>query len=85
MKSSLLNLLVFAVVSTAPADSAAGPLLLNLRDRVEAPGGSGSFEVRERRAEWDPARTAVVICDMWDQHWCRSATARVAEMAPRMN
>jgi nicotinamidase-related amidase/type 1 glutamine amidotransferase len=22
---------------------------------------------------------------MWDQHWCRGATARVAEMAPRMN
>jgi nicotinamidase-related amidase len=22
---------------------------------------------------------------MWDQHWCKSATTRVAEMAPRMN
>ena len=22
---------------------------------------------------------------MWDQHWCKGATARVAEMAPRMN
>jgi nicotinamidase-related amidase len=22
---------------------------------------------------------------MWDRHWCRGATARVAEMAPRMN
>ena len=22
---------------------------------------------------------------MWDQHWCKSATARVAEMAPRVN
>ena len=34
---------------------------------------------------WEPNQTAVVICDMWDQHWCASATRRVAEMAPRMN
>ncbi|MCY2965023.1 MAG: isochorismatase family protein [Planctomycetota bacterium] len=26
-----------------------------------------------------------MICDMWDQHWSRPATRRVAEMAPRMN
>jgi len=32
-----------------------------------------------------PERTAIVICDMWDQHWCAGATRRVAEMAPRMN
>lgn len=34
---------------------------------------------------WNPARTGVIICDMWDRHWCISATDRVAEMAPRMN
>jgi nicotinamidase-related amidase len=34
---------------------------------------------------WAPARTAAVICDMWDQHWCASASARVAELAPHLN
>lgn len=34
---------------------------------------------------WDSARTAIVLCDMWDTHTCPSAAARVAEMAPRMN
>ena len=33
----------------------------------------------------DPARTAVVIVDMWDRHWCKTYTARVANMVPRMN
>jgi putative membrane-bound dehydrogenase-like protein len=33
----------------------------------------------------DPKKTAIVICDMWNQHWCKGATERVAEMAPRMN
>jgi len=30
-------------------------------------------------------KTAVLLCDMWDKHWCRFASDRVAEMAPRMN
>jgi alpha-L-fucosidase len=35
--------------------------------------------------QWKPAETAIIVCDMWDRHWCDSATARVAEMAPVMN
>ncbi len=31
------------------------------------------------------ANFAVLIIDMWDQHWCESATSRVAELAPRIN
>jgi nicotinamidase-related amidase len=36
-------------------------------------------------AQWDPRRTAVIVCDMWDDHWCRGAAARVVEMAGPMN
>jgi len=33
-----------------------------------------------------PARAVgILICDMWDQHWCRGAEERVDAMAPRMN
>lgn len=32
-----------------------------------------------------PTKTAAIICDMWDNHWCAGAAARVSEMAPRMN
>ncbi len=35
--------------------------------------------------EWQPDETAIIICDMWNDHWCKSAAARVAEMAPFMN
>jgi nicotinamidase-related amidase len=34
---------------------------------------------------WKPNETAIIICDMWDKHWCDDATERVAEMAPEMN
>ena len=35
--------------------------------------------------EWNPGETAIIICDMWNEHWCKGATQRVAEMAPLMN
>jgi len=31
-----------------------------------------------------PQRVAIVICDMWDQHWSRGAAERVGAMVPRM-
>ena len=34
---------------------------------------------------WNPKETAIIICDMWNKHWCQGATDRVAEMAPFMN
>jgi nicotinamidase-related amidase len=34
---------------------------------------------------WDARKTAVIICDMWDTHTCKSAARRVSEMVPRLN
>ena len=31
----------------------------------------------------DPTKCAVVVCDMWDDHWCRSAAKRCGELAKR--
>jgi nicotinamidase-related amidase len=38
-----------------------------------------------KKMEWEPKQTALIICDMWDQHWCQGASRRVGEIAPRMN
>ncbi len=35
--------------------------------------------------QWDAAGTAVIICDMWDIHWCKLAAQRVADLAPRVD
>lgn len=40
-------------------------------------------EVVERSLAAD--RIAIVICDMWDQHWSRGAAERVGAMVPRMD
>ncbi|NIP92350.1 MAG: isochorismatase family protein, partial [Akkermansiaceae bacterium] len=63
----------------------AEPLELQSRYRMEDSPGSGRFEVVQEPLRWEGSETAIIICDMWDQHWCKGATARVAEMAPRMN
>ena len=34
-----------------------------------------------RTVALDPAKTAIVICDMWDDHWCKSAASRCSELA----
>jgi nicotinamidase-related amidase len=31
----------------------------------------------------NPAKCAVVVCDMWDDHWCKKASERCAELAKR--
>ena len=60
-------------------------LILTTRRRVETSEGSGKFRVVYKKLQWEPSETAIIICDMWDQHWCKGATRRVAELAPRMS
>lgn len=55
------------------------PLQLHLRSRSKAGVPT------ETRAAWDPRHTALIICDMWDDHWCKSAARRVGEIAGPMN
>lgn len=61
-----------------------GSLVLHTRAQIRA-AAADQFKVAEKEVRWDPKKTAIVVCDMWNEHWCRGATRRVAEMAPRMN
>lgn len=83
---AILTLLPLCVVAAeSPARADAGRLTLDMRGRVETAAESGRFRIERRAVDWDPHRTAIIVCDMWDRHWCQGATARVAEMVPRMN
>jgi nicotinamidase-related amidase len=35
--------------------------------------------------ELDPKKTAIIVVDMWNFHWCMTAAERVSAMVPRMN
>ncbi|HTL59237.1 MAG TPA: hypothetical protein VL361_26425 [Candidatus Limnocylindrales bacterium] len=84
-RSGRLMTALMCLLWVAAATLFGQPLDLKLRRLIEDPKGSGQWRISEQSAMWEPSRTAVVICDMWDQHWCKGATARVAEMAPCMN
>jgi len=89
LPAALLYTCGFAASSQAKDEPAASPastkFILHARKRVETKPGSGRYHAITETVEWDPKATAVVICDMWDKHWCAGATKRVGEMAPRMN
>ena len=46
---------------------------------------AGAVKVEFVSQDWKPKKTAIVVIDMWDDHHCKSAAARVNEMAPAMN
>lgn len=78
-----LSVLPCCVLAVSISTAAEDPLKLNLRSRTGT--ASGDKQVRETAAAWDPKRTALIICDMWDDHWCKSAARRVGEMAGPFN
>jgi type 1 glutamine amidotransferase/nicotinamidase-related amidase len=88
MKNCILwaaSLFLLGPAAAADTAEAVGELTLHLRSRVESRLERGQFDIVSQPATWDPQKTAVIICDMWDGHYCKSAAARVAEMAPRAN
>jgi nicotinamidase-related amidase len=62
-------------------------LQLTLRTQELAHDGRGHAVWRTRTATRNvpAAATAIVICDVWDDHWSRGAAERVAELAPRVD
>ncbi|MFW6168975.1 MAG: ThuA domain-containing protein [Planctomycetota bacterium] len=89
MKHCVLSAVALIVSSWLPAAVTASEsseaLELLARNRVTARGSSNAFRIVYEEKKWEPERTAIIICDMWARHWCKSASRRVAEMAPRVN
>ena len=73
-----------AVAQVTTNSASASPITLHTRWRT---GSTNLAEAtpHEGSVAWEASRTAVVVCDMWDQHHCPDATERVGEMAPAMN
>ena len=83
---SLKYTITLAVLTNLPLSGAAmaeSAFDLTLRRQIETPDGAFKTEFLQQR--WDAAKTAVIVCDMWDSHHCLNAVRRATEMAPRMN
>lgn len=82
---------VFAAIAVLLAWPAAAPAVaedgamidIQARKMTEAAGGEPAEETIAMSL--DPKRSAVIVCDMWNQHWCAGANKRVEAMLPRVN
>ena len=73
------------LVSALFAGGSRGTMTLELRTRVEPFKGSGQWVSASFSQPLAPAGTAIIICDMWDKHWCRGANERVGLLVQKMN
>ena len=78
----LLTLIVSPILCAAVfADDAAFKLTRRSREKAD----DGSWKIVYKTVEYDPAKTAVIVCDVWDDHYCKNAAKRVGELAPKIN
>ena len=76
-------LVLFAAAATIVLAASEG-ITLRLRSRVELFKGSGDWRATTVDYTLQPKKTAIILCDIWDKHWCRGATERVNQLAPRV-
>ena len=79
---ALQVILLAGALSAISTTMSAEDLKLNLRSQSKA---DVDPKVKTERVMWNSKKTALIICDMWDDHWCKSASRRVGEMAPALN
>ena len=59
-------------------------LHLQLRSRVEIYKGSGDWRAVAIDETFSPSSSALILCDMWDHHWCQGAEGRVGILARKI-
>ena len=81
IRFSLLMSVAFFIAVMAQSE----PITIKTRSQVVTATNGGKYEPMEKEVTWESTQTAVIIVDMWDDHWCPNAAKRVTEMAKPMN
>src|SRR5687768_6974364 len=71
---------ILSVVLLACVCAAARAITLDLQSRDPATG-----TIIRKTEEVDPKRIGVIAVDVWNFHWCKTATMRVDAIVPRLN
>lgn len=82
---AVLCLAALLVLVVGGGASAGESLKLHLRTRVETFKGSGTWDEVLIEKEIPARLAAIVICDMWDNHWCSGAAKRCDQLAAKMD
>jgi nicotinamidase-related amidase len=72
----------FPMASLPPARGIS--MNLELRTRVQLFHAGNEWVAADVKQSFPAEKSAIIITDMWDKHWCRGATVRVGEIARKM-
>jgi len=84
MLASSFALFAFTVFASGPARSGDTETPLQLRTRIQPFHDSDQWAEAHFESTITNSKTAIIITDMWDKHWCKGATDRVGQIAERM-
>jgi nicotinamidase-related amidase len=77
-----LRLIIFLGVASWAAEHTGRHVAL--RSRMQLFRGSGQWSEVRVDYPFDPAKSALIVCDMWDKHWCSGANLRVAALVKKL-
>jgi hypothetical protein len=78
---TIISVHLFVFVFFADAQT----LRLSLQERIPAEWDQNADSLVNRIEEWKPSETAMILCDMWEKHWCPAATKRFHKLANALN
>ncbi len=61
------------------------PGVYSFEARYREKNQEGKIISKNKVLKWKASETIIIICDMWDGHFCKAAAHRVGVMAPYMN
>lgn len=79
----LLGVAIFVGVAGWSAEDSGCHLAV--RSRVELFRGANQWSEVHVDYPFDPAKSALIVCDMWDKHWCSGANVRVAALVKKLD
>ncbi|HWA96578.1 MAG TPA: hypothetical protein VG844_18415 [Terracidiphilus sp.] len=79
-----MSILILGLCPVAASAVTAPAIVLPLRTRIQPFRADGSWVEAQFGVKLVNAKTAIIITDMWDKHWCPSETERVKVLAQRM-
>jgi len=79
-----MSALKVLLVSIAALAAAAQDLHLTVRSRAQPFKNAQEWVAADVAADFPVKQTAILICDMWDNHWCKGAAGRVVVLARKM-
>lgn len=74
---------IFPLLSLLLLTSQLYGLKLNFRTRELI--NSTRWKIKTETKDIDPQRTAVIICDLWNSHWCKDSAERIYALAQSVN